>query len=283
VPVVIVGNITVGGSGKTPLTLWLVSRLKALGRRPGIISRGYGGSVSGVSEVCAIDDPSRVGDEPLLLARRADCPVFVGTDRAAAGRALLAAYPDCDMIISDDGLQHYRLARDFEIAVLDRRLLMNGLMLPAGPLREPVWRLAGVGALVMNGEVAASVHGVPTFDMRLEGTVFSRLDEPESRRVAAEFAGLKLHAVAGIGDPQRFFDHLSALGLSFVPHAFPDHYAYTSSDLDFSGDAILTTEKDAVKFADRAALPVWILPVDAALEPDLAHYLLEKLDGCPPA
>lgn len=283
VPVVVVGNITVGGSGKTPLALWLVARLTVAGRRPGIVSRGYRGSITGVAEVGVDDDPARVGDEPLLLARRAGCPVFVGADRVAAARALLAAHPECDIVVSDDGLQHYRLARDFEIAVLDRRLLMNGLMLPAGPLREPVRRLADIDAIVMNGDVSASIHGVPTFDMRLDGTQFERLDAPGVRCPASELAGLRLHAVAGIGDPQRFFDHLAALGLCVEAHAFPDHHAYAATDLDFAGDAILTTEKDAVKFAGRARLPVWVLPVTAELAPDLAHYLLEKIDGCPPA
>ncbi|MBI5785651.1 MAG: tetraacyldisaccharide 4'-kinase [Rhodocyclales bacterium] len=273
VPVVVVGNITAGGAGKTPLVLWLVDELRRRGRHPGVISRGYGGDAAGVQEVSHDDTPARVGDEPLLIKRRAGCPLFVGRDRAAAGLALLAAHPECDIVICDDGLQHYRLARDVEIAVVDRRGFWNGWPMPAGPLREPVSRLRSVDAVVANGW-----EGAAAFRMTLQGDRFVPL---------AGSAGLgemkRLHAVAGIGEPQRFFDHLAALGLHFEPHPFPDHHAYVAGDLAFDGDAILTTEKDAVKFGGLAALPVWVLPVTATVTPDLAQFVLERIDGRPPA
>jgi tetraacyldisaccharide 4'-kinase len=278
VPVVVIGNITAGGSGKTPLVLWLVDELKRRGRHPGVISRGYGGSVEQVREVRPDDAATEVGDEPLLIHRRAGCPVFVGRDRAAAGNALLAAYPECDLILCDDGLQHYRLARDVEIAVVDRRGFWNGVPMPAGPLREPVSRLREVDAVVANGW-----NGDAAYRMTLAGERFELLAKVSRGGTAPEFAGKRLHAVAGIGEPQRFFDHLGALGLQFEAHAFPDHHHYTAGDLAFDGDAILTTEKDAVKFGDLASLPVWVLPVTATVTPDLAQFVLEKIDGRPPA
>jgi tetraacyldisaccharide 4'-kinase len=277
VPVVVVGNITAGGSGKTPLVLWLVEELQRRGRWPGVVSRGHGGRADGVCEVLPGSDADEVGDEPLLIRRRAGCPVFIGRDRAAAAGALLEAH-DCDLIVCDDGLQHYRLARDLEIAVIDRRGVMNGWPLPAGPLREPMSRLTHVDAVVANGW-----QGPATFRMVLKGERFQRVDDSAMACNAPDLAGLKLHAVAGIGDPQRFFDHLIALGLRFEAHAFPDHHRYVAADLALAGDAILTTEKDAVKFGALAPLPVWVLPVTAAIEPDLAQFVLERIHGRPPA
>jgi tetraacyldisaccharide 4'-kinase len=277
VPVVVVGNITAGGSGKTPLVLWLVAELRRRGKQPGVVSRGYGGEFDGVLEVWPESNSNKVGDEPLLIRRRAGCPVFVGRDRADAARALLAAH-DCDLIVCDDGLQHLALARDVEIAVLDRRGLMNGWPLPAGPLREPASRLVDVDAVVANGWTGPSA-----FRMTLGGDRFSRLDDSTTTCGANDLARLHLHAVAGIGEPQRFFDYLAALGLRFESHAFPDHHRYVADDLALTGDAILTTEKDAVKFAALAPLPVWVLPVTAAIEPDLAQFVLERIDGRSPA
>jgi tetraacyldisaccharide 4'-kinase len=278
VPVVVIGNITAGGSGKTPLALWLIEELKRRGRNPGVISRGYGGDAVGVRKVSDGDTPAAVGDEPLLISRRARCPVFVGRDRVAAGRALLSEHPECDVVVCDDGLQHYRLARDVEIALVDRRGFWNGWPLPAGPLREPGSRLRSVDALVANGW-----NGDAGFRMRLVGDRFELLGRAGHGATPSELAGKRLHAVAGIGEPQRFFDHLSALGLSFEAHAFPDHHAYVASDLAFDGDAILTTEKDAVKFDGLTTLPVWVLPVTATVMPDLAQFILERIDGRPPA
>lgn len=284
VPVVVIGNIVAGGAGKTPLTLWLAERLRAAGRHPGIVSRGYGRAGHDIRKVGAGDTAREVGDEPLLLARRSGCPVVVGADRYAAGRALLAEHPECDLLLCDDGLQHYRLYRDVEIAVIDRRGLMNGWPLPAGPLREPPARLREVDALVLHDAVALPVSGVPCFTMRLVGQRFHRLDDPRITYEAENLNGLRLHAVAGIGEPRRFFDHLARLGLAFEAHAFPDHHRYQASDLDFTGDAILMTEKDALKCAGLSKLPVWVLPVEANIEPDLAHHvlnLLEKKDDGP--
>jgi tetraacyldisaccharide 4'-kinase len=286
VPVVIVGNISVGGTGKTPLVIQLALALRALGRHPGIVSRGYGSDTADIAEVTPGSDPGVVGDEPLLLARRSGCPVFVGRNRPAAARALIAGHPECDVIIADDGLQHYRLARDLEIAVFDGRGVMNGWPLPAGPLREPVSRLARADAVVLNGTTVspAPTIDLPVFQMRMLGASFHRLDDPLIKCSANDLAGKKLHAVAGIGAPQRFFDRLSELGLSFSAHPFSDHHVFCPEDLTFIGDAILTTEKDAVKLARLLLpLPVWVLPVTAEVSPDLAAFVLEKLNGYPSA
>lgn len=289
VPVVVVGGITVGGAGKTPLTLHLVEALRQRGYVPGIISRGYGGAVSGEMEVRPDSTAGVVGDEPLLLRRRANCPVFVGADRVAAGKALLAAHPEVNLILCDDGLQHYRLARDFEIAVFDRRGLGNGWQLPAGPLREPVARLHEVDAVVLNDAPLAAIEaaGSPAavFSMRLEGTEFFNLHAPEQRLPASALQDRALHAVAGIGEPQRFFDHLKALGLVFEAHAFPDHHVFSKAELGFGAGVILSTEKDAVKLRAVLAPDVeaWVLPVTAVLSPGLDQLIVEKLNGRAPA
>jgi len=286
VPVVVIGNITVGGSGKTPLTLWLVDALRACGMRPGVVSRGHGG-IGTVAEVLADGDAARVGDEPLMIKRRLNLPVFVGRDRVAASRALIEAHPGCDLIVADDGLQHYRLARDLEIAVIDGRGLLNGWPLPAGPLREPPSRLARVDALVLNGpppRLPPDAAGPAQFRMRLIGDTFHSLADPGRTCAAADLSGLRLAAVAGIGDPGRFFAHLEALGLSCRCHAFPDHHRYLRADLEeIEADALLMTEKDAVKCAGLTDRPVWVLPVTARVEPDLVALVMEKLYGRPPA
>lgn len=282
VPVVVVGNLTVGGTGKTPLVIRLAQDLRKRGRRPGIISRGYRGGGTGVTEVGSAADPALVGDEPVLLARRAGCPVYVGRDRTAAAQALLSRYPDCNVILSDDGLQHYRLRRDIEIVVFDERGTMNGWCLPAGPLREPLSRLFEVDAVVGNGIAVppAPTFGCRAFSMRLTVGDFFRLDDPTVRCAASDLVGARLHAVAGIGSPRRFFDQLIEIGLRASEHPFPDHHAYCDSDLEFAGDAVLTTEKDAVKLERIClSLPVWVLPVTAESSPDLAAFVLEKLDG----
>jgi tetraacyldisaccharide 4'-kinase len=289
VPVVIVGGITIGGAGKTPLTLHLVEALRQRGYAPGIISRGYGGSAAGEVEVKADSSAGAVGDEPLLLRQRAECPVFIGKDRVAAGKALLAVHPEVNLILCDDGLQHYRLARDFEIAVFDRRGVGNGWQLPAGPLREPVTRLCEVDAMVLNDAPLAAIGmaGSPAavFSMRLEGVEFYGLHDSARKAFAADLQGRSLHAVAGIGEPQRFFDHLRALGLQFEAHAFPDHHAYTRAELDFGDGLILSTEKDAVKLRAVIAPEVeaWVLPVTAVLSPGLDQLIVEKLYGRAPA
>ena len=283
-PVVVVGNITVGGTGKTPLVIHLALALGVRGRYPGIVSRGYRGAATGVTEVTPGSDPGAVGDEPVLLARRAGCPIFAGRDRTAAARALLAVHPECDVIVADDGLQHQRLDRDVEIAVFDERGVMNGWCLPAGPLREPLSRLGQVDAVVLNGSAVLPTPAVacPVFVMRLLGEDFHRLEDPRVKCRAADLKGRSLHAVAGIGAPQRFFDQLTGLGLSFSAHAFADHHDFLAEDLAFAGDAILATEKDAVKLARLSlTLPVWVLPVTAEVSPDLAAFVLEKINGRP--
>lgn len=280
VPVIVVGNITAGGAGKTPLVLWLAETLKKHGLRPGIVSRGYGGRVTVPRPVEMDSDPETAGDEPVLLARRSGCPVWVGRDRVAAAQALLAAHPECDVLISDDGLQHYRLARDVEIAVVDGvRRFGNGLLLPAGPLREGVWRLATVDAVVVNGGDAAAGGGDKEYNMRLAGDEFYSLKRPELRARPADFQGRRLHAVAGIGHPQRFFDHLASLGLTAIGHPFRDHHRFRLRDLTYpDADAVLMTEKDAVKCAALiGADNCWVLAVQAEVDPALENRILGKL------
>lgn len=291
VPVVIVGNILVGGTGKTPLVLWLVDALRDAGRRPGIILRGYRGDSGAVLAVDAKSDPALAGDEAVLLARRSGVPVFAARSRVAAGEALLAAHPAVDVIVADDGLQHYALARDVELAVFDRRGAGNGLLLPAGPLREPVSRLTGVDAVVGHADGRAAWQALagrtPAFALRLTGDTFHALHDAARRRVAADFAGRTLVAIAGTGSPQRFFDTLRALGLAFEARAFPDHHAYCAADLAFArGRTLLMTEKDAVKCAALPLDDAWVLPVSAVVETSpqsLITLVMEKIDGRPPA
>jgi tetraacyldisaccharide 4'-kinase len=282
-PVVVVGNITVGGTGKTPLVLWLADYLAQQGLTPGIVSRGYGASSSHPTAVTAPSDPAQVGDEPVLLAQRSTCPVWVGRDRPRAARALLEAHPRCDVIVSDDGLQHYRLARDVELVVIDgTRALGNGLMLPAGPLREPASRLRGVDAVVVNGGTRAVGSRERAFALKLEGDLFRNLLDPELAVGAGHFGGRRVHAIAGIGNPQRFFDHLRALGLVFTAHPFPDHHAYAPNELAFAEcDAIVMTEKDAVKCARFAKENQWVLRVEAVPDPRLGELVLRKLKATP--
>ncbi|WP_148714991.1 tetraacyldisaccharide 4'-kinase [Chitinolyticbacter meiyuanensis] len=282
VPVVVIGNLTAGGTGKTPLTAYLAQALRAAGHRPGIVSRGYGGKAAAPQLVATDSDPAEVGDEPLLLARITGVPVCVHRRRAEAGQALLAAHPEVDVILCDDGLQHYALARDIEIAVVDgARGFGNGALLPAGPLREPLRRLAGVDAVVVNGVGrAAQPVDRPTFTMRLQPGRSYRLDDPALTTSAAELAGQPLTAVCGIGNPARFFATLTALGLAFTPLALPDHHRFTPSDLP--AGTLIVTEKDAVKLAalpDLAAASarIWVLPVSATLEPELASWLMQRL------
>ena len=274
VRVLVVGNVVVGGTGKTPLVLWLVAALKKQGWRPCIVSRGYKGTQKAPMQVSTQDSAEQVGDEPLLLARRSGVPVFIGSKRTEAARALLAAYPDCDLIISDDGLQHYGLARDFEIAVEDTRGYGNGLLLPAGPLREPPGR--HVDAIVFNGEPGR----VGTWAMQTIPRHIYALRTPESPIARESLAGKRIHAVAGIGYPQRFFDTLRGMGLSFVPHAFPDHHAYVPADLMFPDcDVVLMTEKDAVKCASFDDGRFYALRVDARVDDALAHLIDARLNG----
>jgi tetraacyldisaccharide 4'-kinase len=269
VPVIVVGNLTVGGTGKTPLTLRIVKWLAELGYHPGIISRGYGGRARAPMAVAADSDPTLVGDEPVLLARHAACPVWIGRKRYAAGRQLLDSHPEVNVLVADDGLQHYALARDMEIVVVDGlRGFGNGRLLPAGPLREPLGRLATVDAAVVNGgDPDDFILLPPSFAMKLRGATFRNLNDPARSATAAEFAGKRVHAVAGIGHPNRFFTHLDRLGLDYEPHPFPDHHVYRREDLPQG--TLVMTEKDAVKCAAIAPPDAWFLAVDAELEPGL--------------
>jgi len=282
VPVLVVGNLSVGGTGKTPVVIWLARTLRAHGYTPGVVSRGYAGT-SELSAVDATSLPELVGDEPVLIAQRTRCPVWVGRDRASAVDRLLSSNPEVDVVISDDGLQHYRLARDFEIAVIDaQRQFGNRLLLPAGPLREPVSRLRSVDAAVINGGEAAEISGrllsPCAFAMRLDGDNFHNLRDRARQAPAGHFANMTLHAVAGIGNPERFFSHLRSLGLSFTPHAFPDHHAFTASELEFANaDAVLMTEKDAIKCGHFARDIWWALPVDAHIDIALANLVIQRI------
>jgi tetraacyldisaccharide 4'-kinase len=282
VPVIIVGNITVGGTGKTPLTLWLAGQLLADGWHPGIISRGFGGSGSKPQVVQAGSDPASVGDEPVLMAQRLLCPVWVGRDRPAAAHALLSAHPECDVIISDDGLQHYRLQRDVEIVVVDGlRRFGNGFLLPAGPLRETLSRLREVDAVVINGgtgEPGGSMAAAGEYLMQLEGVHFYNLLNPEITATAADFQGQSVHAIAGIGHPERFFSHLNKLGLTVQTHPYPDHHRYSAADIAYNdANALFMTEKDAVKCIAFADEKCWVLRVDANIDPALTQLILKKI------
>lgn len=273
VPVVVVGNISVGGTGKTPFIIWLAERLKQRGVRVGIVARGYrGGAESWPQWVSADSDPKVVGDEPVLLARRTGCPVVAGPDRVAAAELLLERSP-VDVLLSDDGLQHYRLARRLEIAVVDgARGMGNGLCLPAGPLREPTDRLRDVDAIVVNGGVWGHA-GV----FRAEAVV-TRVQQIKgnAQRTLAAFRGRPVHAVAGIGNPERFFDLLDAAGLDVIPHPLDDHADLTAEHLRFAqAGSVLVTEKDAVKCETLAHDDVWCVSVDLQFQPNAAARLIQ--------
>lgn len=276
VPVLVVGNLTVGGTGKTPLVAALAIWMRAQGWRPAIISRGYGGrSTQWPREVTPDADPRLVGDETVLLARRAGCPVFAGPDRVAAGR-LACSSSDADLLIADDGLQHYRLARDLEIAVIDGvRGLGNGRCLPAGPLREPPVRLEQVDFVVVNG-------GDATTPARMElvpGPAVNLRDHAKTRPLA-EFTGIPLFAIAAIGHPERFFAMLRSQGIPAVTRAYPDHHAFSPSDVaDWPPGPVLMTEKDAVKCSRLAGEDHWFVPVEARCDPDFLGALTQRLEA----
>jgi tetraacyldisaccharide 4'-kinase len=287
VPVLVVGNIFIGGTGKTPLTIWLAETLRAAGFRPGIISRGHGAAGSAPRAVTGDSLAGEVGDEPLLMARRTGCPVMVGRDRPAAGRALLAAHPDVDVLISDDGLQHYALERDVEIVLFDGRGAGNGWLLPAGPLREPVTRrrdFTVVNTPELSPQLAAGVGGAP-FQMRLAGDHAERMAARGERIALHALAGRRLVAAAGIGNPGRFFAMLRAEGLQFAELALPDHHDFLDRPFDgLDAEIILITEKDAVKCGQIEYLKndprLWVVPVTAQLDAALAEQIVEKCRGC---
>jgi tetraacyldisaccharide 4'-kinase len=270
-PVVVVGNLTVGGTGKTPLVCWLAASLAELGHKPGIVTRGYGGTARDVRRIGVTDDPSVVGDESILLARRTGVPVAIGGDRPAAAQLLADA--GCNVIVSDDGLQHYALARDCEVVVVDGdRRFGNGWLLPAGPLREVPGRLKQVDAVVVNGG-RAMVPGALT--MRLDAKHAVALHGGAVRPLGA-WSGTSVHAVAGIGHPERFFNMLRSHGIEVSGRPLADHAQLGPGDIDFGDDKpVLMTEKDAVKCTAFAGERHWYVPVSAGFEAAESKALLE--------
>ena len=273
VPVIVVGNITVGGTGKTPLVIWLANFLHQAGYRPGIVTRGYRGKSQMWPVAVTPQTPAeQVGDEAVLLARHSGCPVLAGPDRVAAARQHVEQ--GCNVIVSDDGLQHYRLRRDLEIAVIDSmRRFGNRLCLPAGPLREPVSRLRSVSVRVANGTSQAG-----ELSMTIVPTGLYSLATPERRASADQFRDGPVHAVAGIGNPERFFSSLRDMGLKVIPHPFPDHHVFLPGELEFSDDRpVIMTEKDAVKCQSFANAWSWVLAVEARPDVALGEQILQRL------
>ncbi len=290
-PVIVVGNLTVGGSGKTPLVVWLSEQLRAAGRQPGVILRGYGGSAAASGVALRVEpdcDPAVVGDEALLLRARTAAPVAVCRDRVRAAQLLLEA--GADVLIADDGLQHLRLPRCFELVVVDaERGFGNGYLLPAGPLREPISRLARVDALVLQGSAQLRMplpRAAPQaqYAMQLTGEwlcpveVAGRAEAGGARLALSALTGRRVHAIAGIGNPQRFFAQLRAAGLEPIEHAFADHAHFHPEQLQFAdGLPVLMTEKDAVKCRAFGGAERWYLPVAASFSEADARALCGAL------
>jgi len=284
VPVIVVGNIFVGGTGKTPLTLWLLEQLRRAGYRPGVISRGYGAQHDVVRIVTDQAQAQDVGDEPILIAQNSGCPVVVGSNRVQAGLTLLANFPEVNVIVSDDGLQHLALYRDVEIMLFDSRGPGNGWLLPAGPLREPLTRRRDITIVNLNaGESINAALPGDTVRMQLVGSSAVQLMNPALRRSLDRFeSGLQIVAAAGIGNPDRFFAMLRARGLQFSALSLPDHFDFASNPFaNLTADLILITEKDAVKCRQSKEIAadarIWVVPVEAELEPDLVKRILHLL------
>ncbi len=275
VPVIIVGNVTVGGTGKTPLVIWLAHFLQQQGYKPAIISRGYGGNLlKNEAELVTLESSTaRVGDEPLLLAKHANCPVAVAPQRVLAAQKILQNF-ECNIIISDDGLQHYALYRDIEIAVIDDiRRYGNKLCLPAGPLREPLSRLEKIDFKVTRGATASH-----EFSMQYVSKELINLANPSISHEITYFHGQTVHAIAGIGHPEKFFNRLRDHSLKIKPHIFRDHHVYQAHELDFDDDyPIIMTEKDAVKCQSFATARHWYLPIEARLPREFGERLLHRL------
>lgn len=274
VPVIVVGNVTVGGAGKTPLVIWLANFLKQQGYRPGVVSRGYGGRAEQYPcKVTTESNPQQVGDEPLLIVQHTACSMVVDPDRVRAVRALLKE-TDCNVVISDDGLQHYALGRNVEIIVIDgARRFGNGFCLPAGPLREPIDRIQSADFVVANGQANAN-----EYSMRLIPQHFYQVIDAANQKTVDYFQCKKIYAVAGIGNPNRFFNTLRQLGLNIIEQPFSDHHPFQLSDFRYDRDAIIImTEKDAVKCQTFADERFWCLPVMAELDGQFKTELLRKL------
>lgn len=277
-PLIVVGNIAVGGTGKTPLTIYLAQLLQKQGYRPGIVSRGYGAhpDKTMIRPVTYRNKPVDVGDEALLMATRTHLPVVVGIQRTRAVEYMVTEY-DVDIILSDDGLQHYRMGRDVEIAVVDgERRNGNGLCLPAGPLREKAERLKECDFVVVNGEAQSGEYA-----MQVTGERLVAVADHECSQVLSDLAGQQVHVVTAIGNPQRFLSALESAGLVCSKHLYPDHYLFQVEDFEFDdGLPVLMTEKDAVKCQQFAAEKIkncWYLPVDAQLSDDFEREFLERI------
>jgi tetraacyldisaccharide 4'-kinase len=273
VPVIVVGNLTAGGTGKTPLVIALVDALRERGFHPGVVSRGYGGSAPKPMLLDDRPDPAIVGDEPSLIRRRTRVPVAVGRIRVQAARLLLEC--GVDVILADDGLQNLSLARDIEICVIDgQRRFGNERLLPAGPLREPLGRLRRIAFRVCN----AGPPGKDEIAMALRGGIAVGIRDSIASRALSTFAGQRVHGLAGIGNPQRFFASLRAHGIDVIEHAFPDHHALASQDLRFAEDLpVLMTEKDAVKCESFATAAHWCVPVRAELPDAFFDEIAKRL------
>lgn len=277
VPVIVVGNLTVGGTGKTPMILWLIGHLRARGLKVGVVSRGYGATPPSLPwRVRASDTAAVAGDEPLLIVQRTGVALVTDPDRGRAVERLLAE-ESLDVILSDDGLQHYRLARDLELVMVDAaRGFGNGRCLPAGPLREPLERLAEVDAVIHNG---AAVDPADGFGLTLQPSALVNLRSGETRPLDFFPPGQRLHALAGIGNPGRFFATLEGLHWQPLPHAFADHATYSAADLTFTPALpLVMTEKDAVKCRSFAAADWWYLAVDAQPSAAFVAWLDGRLD-----
>ncbi len=285
VPVVIIGNIFVGGTGKTPFTIWLAEQLRGAGFVPGVVSRGYGAHGNQPLAVTPASTPNLVGDEPALIARRAQCPVMIGRNRVAAAQALLAAHPEVDLILSDDGLQHYALQRDVEIVIGDERGNGNGWMLPAGPLREPASRRRDF--TVVNGSCLPALQP-EAFQMHLLGDIAEQLCDRSQSVALNAIRAQRIVAAAGIGNPQRFFSMLRNAGLIIEELPLPDHYDFANNPFaSVHADIILITEKDAVKCMQLDTMKndprLWVVPVTARIDRALAERIVEKCRGRPTA
>lgn len=279
VPIIVVGNITVGGTGKTPMVIWLANFLKAYGFKPGVVSRGYGGKTSRWPQRVTHHSKAEItGDEPLLITQRTGCPVYVCTRRVAAINQMLKENSDINVIISDDGLQHYKMPRDIEIAMVDgHRGFGNQLCLPAGPLRESISRLKKVDFRVIT-EAEADDDDDNSFSMHLEGNELVNLQNPKKRKLLSDFKRKPVHAVAGIGNPMRFFTKLSTNRLKLIMHAFPDHHRFQPQDFRYEQHLpVIMTEKDAVKCKHLATENFWYLPVKARLGHEFGGALIKKL------
>jgi tetraacyldisaccharide 4'-kinase len=283
IPVVVIGNITMGGTGKTPLVIWLLEKLIKLGMKPGLICRGYNSKANSPQEVFTISEVSNVGDESLMVKLRLDIPVFVGKNKAKVGKRLLKSYPNVNILISDDGLQHLQLSRDFEIVVVDGvRRFGNEHLIPAGPLREKISRVGKVDALVINGSTKKSLSEsrvVSQYEMACHGNILinslysDRISDLSTIRYEKEII-----AVTAIGNPERFFEKLTNKGLKFQKKIFNDHHLFNEWDFkDYDDMTIIMTEKDAVKCRSFVKENFWFLPIDAVVDEKLFKKLIKKL------